>query len=481
MKAEPAISGVAAYPNGLCGATVRAATRVGDLIQRGGTFGVACLIAPLFAPWIALTGPARKILLAIVLLDIPLQIDSNFDYRDAAAELGALGGFNVSLTTLTLFGLYLGWFVEWAVRRRRVPVPSFRLVLPLALYVLFVVVSVATAQDVGLYARGVFLLLQLFFVFVYLISWIRTKEDVRFVVTLLLVGLLLESVIIVIAAQSAAGFELPGLRVLVDRSTAEIGGPRFYGSLGSPINAAAYLEMLLAPAVAVLATRLGRSIKIIALLGLGLGSIALIGTLSRASWMAAALSISVTCLAFKHRGRTLRLAIPLLLMLFVGGVAIMFQSTITTRLAADDAGSARGRVPLMVTALEIIGDHPELGVGVNNYVAALPRYESTFGGEWLYTVHNRYLLVAAETGLGGLAAFLWFLTGTLRRGWTGWRRSDALLSPLALGFTAALAGQMFHMSVDIFNSRSAVQLLWVVAALIAAMSRIEAPRRTAYV
>ena len=452
----------------------------GDLIQRGGTFGVACLIAPLFAPWIALTGSLRKILLAIVLLDIPLQIDSNFGYRDEAAELGALGGFNVSLTTLMLTGLYVGWFLECVARRGRVPVPSFRLALPLAVYVLFVVVSVATAQDFGLYARGVFLILQVFVLFVYLISWIRTREDVRFVVTLLLCGLVLESAIILIAAQSAEGFELPGLRVLVDRSTVDLGGPRFYGSLGSPINAAAYLEMLLAPAVAVLATRLGRSIKVIAALGLGLGSIALIGTLSRASWMAAALSISVACLAFKHRGRTLRLAVPLLLMLFIGGVMLMFQSTIATRLTADDVGSARARVPLMVTAMEIIGDHPELGVGVNNYVAALPRYESTFPGEWLYTVHNRYLLVAAETGLGGLVAFLWFLAATLRRGWVSWRRRDVLLSPLALGLTAAVAGQMLHMLVDIFNSRSAVQLLWVVAALIAAMSRIDAQHRGAY-
>jgi putative inorganic carbon (hco3(-)) transporter len=347
------------------------------------------------------------------------------------------------------------------------------------LYVVFVVVSIVTAQDIGLYARGVFLILQLFLLFVYLISWIQTRDDVLFVVKLLLVGLALESAIILIAAQSAEGFELPGLRVLVDRSTEDLGGPRFYGSLGSPITAAAYLEMLLAPAVAVLATRLGRFIKMVAVLGLALGSISLIGTLSRASWIAAVVSIALTCFAFTGGAGRRRVAVPLLLFLFIGGVAVMFQSTISTRLTGDDVGSARARVPLMVTALEIIGDHPQLGVGVNSYVAALPRYESTFPGEWLYTVHNRYLLVAAETGVGGLIAFLWFLAVTLRRGWVGWRGSDPLLSPLALGFTAALAGQMIHMFVDIFNSRSAVQLLLVVAALIAAMSRIEARRRLA--
>ena len=41
--------------------------------------------------------------------------------------------------------------------------------------------------------------------------------------------------------------------------------------------------------------------------------------------------------------------------------------------------------------------------------------------------------------------------------------------------TAALMGQMLHMQVDIFSTRPLVQLLFVVAALISAMSRIDAP------
>ena len=46
--------------------------------------------------------------------------------------------------------------------------------------------------------------------------------------------------------------------------------------------------------------------------------------------------------------------------------------------------------------------------------------------------------------------------------------------PLAT-FTAALMGQMLHMQVDIFSTRPLVQLLFVVAALIGVMSRMDAP------
>jgi hypothetical protein len=45
---------------------------------------------------------------------------------------------------------------------------------------------------------------------------------------------------------------------------------------------------------------------------------------------------------------------------------------------------------------------------------------------------------------------------------------------MALGFTAALMGQMIHMQVDIYSSRPQVQMLFVVAALIGAMSRMNA-------
>ena len=139
---------------------------------------------------IALAGSARKSFLAIVLLDIPLQIDQNFAYRDAAAELGARGGFNVSLTTFALVGLYSAWFIERLMHRHRpVRLPS-GLILSLGPYVAVAALSVVVARDVGLYARGLVLLLQMFLVYVYLIGTVRTRDDVRFVVGWLFAAML---------------------------------------------------------------------------------------------------------------------------------------------------------------------------------------------------------------------------------------------------------------------------------------------------
>jgi putative inorganic carbon (HCO3(-)) transporter len=448
--------------------------RVWPAVQNGRTMAVNWLIAGLFAPWIALAGSGRKILLAVVLLDLPLQIDQNFHYLDEAAEFGAIAGFNLSVTTVALAGLYAAWLLDRLLRRDRTPAVPSGLVVPLSAYFGVAALSVIVARDLGLYSRGLFLLVQMFLVYVYLVGNIRSGQDVRFVVTCLLCGLVLESLIILGSGLTGKSFAVAGLKARVDAATDDLGdSARFGGTVGSPNNAAEYLEMLLAPAVAVLASTVGRFPKTLAGLGLALGSAALVGTFSRGGWIATTLSLAIVCVALWRRGRLSRV-VPWLAGPVVA-VSLIFHDSIAARLTGDDYGAAHARVPLMATAFRIIGDHPMLGVGVNNYTAALPDYAPRHQDEFLYTVHNQYLLVWAETGLAGLAVFMWFLITTIRHGIREWRLSDPLLSPVALGFTAGLVGQMVHMQVDLLNDRPQLQLLVTVAALLGSMSRMETP------
>jgi putative inorganic carbon (hco3(-)) transporter len=445
--------------------------RVWPVVQDGWGLGVNGLVTVLFAPWIALTATGRKILLAVVLLDIPLQLDQSFNHLDDAAEFGGIGGFIVSVTTVALAGLYAAWLVDRFVRRERVSRVPWGLVTPLGAYVGVVAASLLVARDAGLYTRGLFLLVQMFLLYVYLVETVRSARDVRFIVTCLLCGLVIEGLIIGLGL-AGQGVDVAGLTSRVDLPAGDWGGPaRFGGSVGSPNAAAGYLEMLLAPAVAVLASNLGRVWKTLATAGLALGSVALIGTLSRGGWIAAALSLAIVCVALWRCGRLSR--VVLWLAAIVVATSLIFHGSIAARLTDDDLGSAHVRVPLMETAFRIIADNPFLGVGANNYTAALPDYASRHQDGFLYTVHNQYLIVWAETGLVGLAAFLWFLIATIRRGLHGWKQRDPFLSPLALGFTAALVGQMVHMQVDLFNGRPQLQLLVTVAALIGSISRME--------
>jgi O-antigen ligase len=154
-------------------------------------------------------------------------------------------------------------------------------------------------------------------------------------------------------------------------------------------------------------------------------------------------------------------------------VGLTFREQIEHRLFRDDKGSAVARVPLMRLAWDLIVDHPWLGVGVNNYADRMLRHALEDGWTWVAVVHNKYLLVWAETGILGLVAFLWFLLATLCRGRACWDSGDRLLALLAIGFTAGVAGQMVHMFVDIYASRPLVQGLWLVAGLLTAMRHLE--------
>jgi hypothetical protein len=75
-----------------------------------------------------------------------------------------------------------------------------------------------------------------------------------------------------------------------------------------------------------------------------------------------------------------------------------------------------------------------------------------------------------------LLAFLWFLFATLGRGIRCWRYRHSVFSPLALGCTAGLAGHMAHMSVDIFRGPPTMQLVVVLAAMVAVLERLGSDR-----
>jgi len=226
---------------------------------------------------------------------------------------------------------------------------------------------------------------------------------------------------------------------------------------------------VLAVAAGVMLAKLRFLHKWIAGAVLALGSAALILTFSRGGWMALAVAIAVICYAAWRQGRS-SLKVPLAILAILALAYLPFRTLVSARMFGDDNGSAESRIPLNNLALRMIEDHPVLGIGPNNFTVAMPQYlTSEFRREFLYTVHNTYLLIWTETGIAGLLAYLAFLIGTLRTGWRCWKLRDSLLSPLALAFAAGIAGHMLHQGVDIFADRPIQQLLWLAAGLLVAM------------
>jgi O-antigen ligase len=438
------------------------------------TLSANSLVIAVLSPFIALTaGYVPRILLAIVILDIPFQFGTHLFYREVEASRGALGGLSISATTIALAGLYVSWFIRSQANRNSDARPSFHINLPLLLYLAITAISMAVAQDVSLSLFEVFLLFEACLVYFYVTNNVRTRQDLLFVVSLLLIACLLESIAMILIKFNGMPSTLWGAPTHVHIETdAKEGFMRIGGTVGSSNLAAAYLSISLASAASLLFTNLGRAYKWLAVTVLGLGGVALIFTFSRGGWIALALAVTVICLlVWSRRGFSLKT--PIAVLLILGILYLPFQSVISARLLGDDKGSAESRIPLMKLAFRIIEDNPVLGVGANNFTVVMDRYLTPeFRHSFLFAVHNKYLLVLSETGIIGLLAFLAFLLDALRKGWQCWALQDRLLSPLALGFAAGIAGHMVHMSVDVFRGRPTQQLLWLVAALLTVMHRM---------
>ena len=246
---------------------------------------------------------------------------------------------------------------------------------------------------------------------------------------------------------------------------------RMAGTLGSPNTAAGYFSLLLAPSISLIFTKTDRWIKYLALAATFFGMIGLALTISRGGMLAFAISIALFGLMIWIRGRIA----PWLafFVLFIATAVLTFGGFTLDQFIGLRENAALARIPLMKIAWRMIIDHPFLGVGANNYAMNIRNYlVPEIGQGFLYVVHNKFLLVWAETGLGGILSFIGFLGFTIWRGWKTWTRDIAVFSYLSLGFAAAIAGQMTHMMVEIFDARSEIQALWIAAALLAAMERL---------
>ncbi len=133
-------------------------------------------------------------LLAILIFDIPFHYDIHYGYDLHMAELNALGGLQLSLTSFCVLGLYVLWFAEASLHRFAVSSPSApRVSRWLILYLAAVVVSALFAPRRDLAFFELSMLLQTFLVYFYIIKKVRTRSDILYLVFVLLASMLLQS------------------------------------------------------------------------------------------------------------------------------------------------------------------------------------------------------------------------------------------------------------------------------------------------
>lgn len=252
---------------------------------------------------------------------------------------------------------------------------------------------------------------------------------------------------------------------------------RAYGTFPHPNILAAYLAAAL---FAVLALSQTTPVWLAAVFPLML---ALFTTFSRAAFAALILGIAIAVVfGWRHRyslsAHARKVSIGFLYALSVSGLlyaALFFPFWRSRAIPRAAEGAVVERVFYADAAIRMIRAHPIFGAGwggfsdrLAEYVEQKPvRVPSVSFPLWLLQpVHNMYLLIAAEAGIGALIFFFSFAGALVVR---AMRARDAAAAPFLAGFLVLLVAGFFdHFP---FTSQQGALLFWFIAGILLAAER----------
>jgi O-antigen ligase len=411
----------------------------------------------------------ERLALAVGIVEIPLGIDKYFLYAEEHAQWGALGGFNFSLTTLSLIYLYLRW--AGRIIGRELPHPKVMFGLPQLVYLAVVALSVLAAQVRLLAMFDLFLLLQAYALFFYIANRSRTIDDLVFIIRCLSIGLAIQGLIMIgLRSLGEAAYGMSSDFMLVNFEVQDDG--RTAGTLHSPVLAGSWLAMVWLVVLPLFLVERNSRMRLFHAGCLSIGLLGILFTQTRGAVLTIGVGTLLMGAAMLFRGWLPRWVIKFIALAVLLAV-LPLVSIVQKRMLQGDGGSAESRRHLTLIAFETISRNPLWGYGSGNcHLACLPVANTAeYRSEWYYTIHCKYLLVWIENGIVGLLAFLALLFNGIRHGLVSWLRKHPVLSPLGLGFLAAVSGHMVHMLVDVFNSRPQVQTLWLVLGIVALIYR----------
>jgi O-antigen ligase len=412
-------------------------------------------------------GGLHKLLIVLMLVGLCLGIDLNLFFQTRIPAVSALNGLHISLLTLSLLAFYAWWILRHLTGLTRIPARALLAESkPIAAYTAFTVLSLVVAQSWLFAAFEINIVVQALLLYLYVLHVLQGRDDVLYFVTLLVLGLGMQGLLMLFLKASGGTLNLG----IISAEADPFG--RLSGTVGGSNQSADFLAMWMALTFGMMLTPAPFWLK---LMGAGATLVALPAiflTFSRGGWIALATATTLIGLVAWQR-RWMPLWVPVVVGMLALAVLVPVWPYIIARLFGDDGGSAEARLPLMKMSLLVIRDHPIFGVGVNNYMFIIPKYlNSEFASTWVRVVHNKYLLLWAESGLFAMLTYLWFLFDTLYRGWRTVQRDHPYYSPLALALSAAIVGWMIHMNVALFHDSIQVICLTLAAGMIAAMNRL---------
>jgi O-antigen ligase len=234
-----------------------------------------------------------------------------------------------------------------------------------------------------------------------------------------------------------------------DVITAE-GVRRVRALYGSPNNLALFLERIVPLAAALALWGGGRARRTAHALALPLLLAALLLTFSKGALLVG-LPASLLFLGLMRGRRAVGLA--LLALAVLAAALLPFAGTERFASTFDLAGgTAFFRVKLWQSSLNLIADHPLIGVGLDNFLYAYrTRYVLPDASAELNLSHPHNVLLDfwVRLGLGGAVVLVWLVAAFFRAGRRAYRRlSDGVDRALVLGLLGGMVAALAHGLID---------------------------------
>jgi putative inorganic carbon (hco3(-)) transporter len=444
----------------------------------------------------AMSGNPRLFSLYGLMVAVPFDLSKRFG--TIIAKMGGESSLRAEFSDVFLIVLLAYLVADIATGRVR------GLRIPRITYVWLVIAGFGVAAMIGGSYRltafhEVVRMLKVTVLFIVLANELRTPRRVLHVAAGIAVAVLLQALVGMYQymTRKHLGLDILGetgagtLDQLAADSVRVEGVFRVGAFLNHPNIFGAFLAALLPVALAVYLLSKGGPMKLLGLVTAGLGTAALMASLSRSGWLSFAVSATVlTLLVLLHGRMRMRALLPaagsaLVLLL----VLVAFSGQIVERIFESKPDAILGRQEYTATAMGMIKVKPLLGHGLNSYVYVAPPY-TRYGPRkaadvykgWLPPVHNIYLLWTAETGLIGLGIHLLLLVMLLRTAVANLKVRDETLfminAACLCGVLALMVDGLFSFTLRI---NSVLRVFWVLAAIIMAVhyQRLQEPRPAA--
>lgn len=365
---------------------------------------------------------------------------------------------------LLLVFAFLAWPVQMALRGRL----TYRLTpldLPILLYLAAAVfLFLVRSPQTGIAVEGLRVYVEYIFWYFVAGNLLLNKSQARALVNwLVALGAL---VALHGVYQYIIGVQIPSTWLDATESGVRT---RVFSIVGSPNVLGSFLVLVIPITISQLLSARSRLQKYLYALCLVPMALSLTFTYSRGAWLAMAGALVVYGLIYNWRILLALAAAAYAAPKLVPGIASRIGYMLSPAYFLSSARA--GRVARWNMAADKLQSHPLTGEGFGRFGGAVAARHIPSS---IY-VDNFYLKTAAESGIIGLAAFLWLLVNGVRCALNSYRRlTDPYLKGLAGGLIAGLLGVLLHNTVEnIFEVPMMTTYFWLLLGMTAALPHLE--------